>query len=78
MGLFNVRISKTAEAEFLKIPFPLRRQINQALFKLKDVPLPPGAEAVEPPIYRLLVHGWFVVYEMDAAARIVTVFRIYR
>lgn len=77
MGSFKITLGRSAEEELRRSPFPFRRQIVQRINKLKSNPCPVEAQAMEAGIYRLNVHGWFVVYEVDQAAGTVTIFRIY-
>ena len=77
MGSFRIVVRRSAEAELHAVPFPLRRQINQCLMRLKEEPRPADAELVsEEEKYRLRVHGWRVLYEIDDARRLVTVWAV--
>jgi|GEM_PF-2887732 len=78
MDSYKIRLVRDAEEELRAVPFPFRRQLNQALFKLKGAPRPPNAQNIETDIYRLPVHGWFLVYEIDEAAGTVTLYRVHR
>jgi hypothetical protein len=78
MALFKVRLIQAAEAEFLAVPFPIRRQINQEIHKLKDNPTPEDCEILDPPTFQLPVHGWFLLYEVDDERRVVSILRIFR
>lgn len=78
MASFNVIIQPSAEHELRECPFPFRRQVVQAIYKLKNNPRPAAAEAIESDRFRLDVHGWFVTYELDDVAAVITVFRIYK
>jgi len=73
---YRVVIRKEAEAEFLAIPFPFRRQINQRIFKLKDDPRPPESipdEQAEQ--YRRLDYsGWQILYSIDDEKGEITIF----
>jgi mRNA-degrading endonuclease RelE of RelBE toxin-antitoxin system len=77
MDSYKIRLTREAEAEFRAAPFPFRRQLNQAIFKLKDAPRPPQAELIEADASRLCVHGWFLLYELDDESRTVTLYRVY-
>ena len=78
MASFSVIIQSSAEAELRQCPFPFRRQIVQAIYKLKNNPRPATAEAIESARYRLPVPGWVLVYEIEDDAATVTIFRVYR
>ena len=73
MAKFSVLIGEAAKQEFLAIPFPYRRQVNQRIFRLKADPwegaeLVPGSTA-----HRIDVAGWRVLYEIDDSAQTITV-----
>lgn len=76
MDSYRVIVQSSAEQELRRSPFPFRRQIVQAIHKLKRDPRPPGCENIHSDFYRLAVHGWRVVYGADDAARTLTVYRI--
>jgi mRNA-degrading endonuclease RelE of RelBE toxin-antitoxin system len=78
MDSYKIRLARGAEEELRAAPFPFRRQLNQAVFKLKEAPRPPHAELIEADAYRLSVHGWFLLYEVDDDSRTVTLFRVYQ
>lgn len=74
MAKYRIEIRERAEADFLAIPFPFRRQVNQRLHKLKADPRSEGAEAVgESERYRLDVAGWRILYEVDDAETVVRI-----
>lgn len=77
MASFSVVIRKSAVDELLAVPFPFRRQINARIFKLKATPRPVGAElVVEDERYRLQVAAWWLLYEIDDAAELITIVSI--
>jgi mRNA-degrading endonuclease RelE of RelBE toxin-antitoxin system len=79
MASYSVRIVTSAEAEFLAVPFPFRRQINQRIHSLKNNPHPVWAQPDAPPGYFTIhVHGWRVQYSVDEDALTVTIRRIAR
>jgi mRNA-degrading endonuclease RelE of RelBE toxin-antitoxin system len=65
MARYRVVIRKDAEAEFLAIPFPHRRQLNQLIFKLMDTPRLAGSTLIDEGTYRIEAHGWVLTYEVD-------------
>ena len=73
MGSYRIAILETAVAELKATPFPFRRQINQRIMTLKVKPFPAGFELVTEDRYRLGVAGWWVLYEVDSGADLVTV-----
>ena len=74
MDSFKVAVLPSAEKEFLAVPFPFRRQINQRIVGLKHDPRPADRERLsEAEKYRLFVHGWFILYEIDDQSRLVTI-----
>jgi mRNA-degrading endonuclease RelE of RelBE toxin-antitoxin system len=85
MGSFSVRLTRDAEAELRAAPFPVRRQLNQRLFKLKNHPLPPPGDddwrsvpGGERPRFRLMAYGWKILYEFEEGEGLVTVVAILR
>ena len=74
MASYSVVIDERAVEELHATPFPFRRQINQRILKLKKNPRPDGCELLtEPERYRLLVSGWWILYEIDDEAAAVTI-----
>ena len=74
MARYSVLIAEDAKSEFLTIPFPFRRQINQRINKLKVDPRLEGAEAIAgSDRFRLEVAGWRILYEVDEGARLITI-----
>lgn len=78
MALFEILISESAEDDFLQVPFPFRRQINQRIQKLKADPFPRGREAGELGFFALEVFGWRILYGVDEPAGRVIIYRISR
>lgn len=77
MGSFKIFVLPSAEQEFLAAPFPFRRQINQRIARLKNDPRPPDCERLsEAEKYRLAVHGWFILYEIDDKKLLVTIWAV--
>lgn len=77
MGSFKIAVLPSAEREFRAVPFPFRRQINQRVVRLKDDPRPPDCEHLsEAERYRINVHGWFLLYEMDDQNLLVTIWAV--
>lgn len=79
MASFDLRIKRSAEAEFLDVPFPFRRQLNQRLRRLKSNPYPTGCRRQDELGFCVLeVHGWRVIYTVNNETRTVTIERITR
>ena len=77
MRSFKIVVESAAEKEFRAVPFPFRRQINQRIMSLKEEPRPADAELLsEEEKYRLRVHCWRVLYEIDDARQLVTVWAV--
>ncbi len=77
MGSFKIAVLPSADKEFRTVPFPYRRQINQRIVRLKQDPRPPDCERLsEAERYRLFVHGWFILYEIDDQSRLVTIWAV--
>ena len=72
MATYSVVIREEAKADFLGIPFPFRRQLNELIFKLMAEPRPKGSVLIDGDTYRLAAHGWAVLYEIDDGANRIT------
>ena len=73
MATFRVVIETRAETEFLTIPFPFRRQLNQVLFKLMSDPRPSASELIDEGSFRLRAYGWVVLYAVDDDRALITI-----
>jgi hypothetical protein len=69
MATFSVEILPEAEAEFLTVPFPFRRQLNQLVFKLMANPKLQGSELLDEGSYRMTSNGLTILYEVDEQRR---------
>ena len=78
MASFKIAVQPAAERELREAPFPFRRQLVQAIHKLKIAPRPPDCERIDAEFYRLPVHGWRLVYGVDDDAQTVTIYRVTR
>ena len=77
MGSFRVHVVPSAEPELAAVPFPFRRQVNQRLVRLKQNPRPVDAQVIgDGEDYRLVVHGWIVLYEVAEEEALVTILAI--
>jgi len=78
MASYSVVFGPSAEDELRAVPFPFRRQIVHAIYRLKENPRPERSETIDAQIRRLPVHGWRLVYEVDDEERRVTIYRVTR
>jgi hypothetical protein len=76
MASYRIVIEKNAASDLLAVPFPMRRQINQRIFKLKSEPELAASEVLFGSVRWVPVYGWHIVYEVDEAALVVTIFAI--
>lgn len=76
MASFNIRFGASAEEELRGVPFPFRRQIIQAIHKLKQTPVPDFCELQTEGLWSLPVYGYQIVYELEADT--ITIVRIGR
>ena len=73
MATYKLVIERRAEGEFLAIPFPFRRQLNQLLFKLLDDPRSAGSELIDEGSFRVRACGRVVLYEVDDDRALITI-----
>ena len=79
MASFEVKLARSAERELLAVPFPARRQLNQAILRLRTEPTPEGARPIDGEgAYSWPVHGWRLLYNVDAEARTVRLLAVVR
>lgn len=76
MDSFRIIVQPSAERELRQSPFPFRRQIIQAIHKLKKDPYPEGSEAITDDFFRLTLHGWRIVYGIEEKTLVITIYRI--
>jgi len=76
MASYSVVIKPGAQAEFLTVPFPFRRQINQRIYALKNEPRPAASETVDERTRVLRVEGWRLVYEVDDDRHVISVLAV--
>jgi mRNA-degrading endonuclease RelE of RelBE toxin-antitoxin system len=76
MAVCSVRLLKSAEAELMALPFPLRRQVNHAIVRLKEDPLPEDSEPLGGGRFRLVVHGRRILYRFDEAVSAILIVAI--
>ena len=74
MAKYSVLIGREAKLDFLRVPFPFRRQVNQRVNKMKVDPRLAGAEAIAGSNrFQLDVAGWQILYEVDDASRTICI-----
>ncbi|MBI5202093.1 MAG: hypothetical protein HY925_10945 [Elusimicrobia bacterium] len=79
MDSYRLVFARDAEAEFRRVPFPFRRQLNGRLHLLKREPRPSEAVRIaESESYWLPSGDWIVLYEVDDEQRRLTVFGVVR
>lgn len=76
MASYRIIIRRDAQAEFLAVPFPFRRQINQRIHALKSKPRPDTSQLVFAELRLLRVSGWRVLYAVDDDRMTLTVISI--
>ena len=70
---YEVVIIDAAREEFLSIPLPFRRQVNQRLDKLRPDPRTGAGIAAVSDAFRLDVAGWRILYDVDDDALKITI-----
>lgn len=78
MDSYRIAVTRSAEAELRGVPFPFRRQISAAIFKLKGRPCPEGREEVPdaPGAYRLRVSGWRILYAANPDEMLIVIYAV--
>ena len=77
--LYTVLLRPIVKKIIDKLPQPSRRRILDALFALREYPLPPGSIKLRDEagrFYRIRVGSYRIVYELAHEIRIVTVVRV--
>jgi mRNA interferase RelE/StbE len=75
---YQLDFVSSARREFLALPPGIQRRIDAHLLKLPVDPRPRGTKSLKghAGLYRIRVGEYRVVYEIDDAARVVTVTRV--
>lgn len=75
---YRLDFVSSARREFLALSLDVRRRIDAQLVKLPDEPRPKGSKSLKgyQDLFRIRVGVYRVVYEIDDAARVVTVTRV--
>jgi mRNA interferase RelE/StbE len=80
-GSYRVVFTDSFLQGFRSVPKPFARLIERKLTELESDPRPGWSKRLtgyRPPAWRFRVGGWRVIYEVDDAARAVTVLRVAR
>lgn len=74
----TLRIKLPAEKDIRDLPPASRERIVEAIRSLKDTPFPHGVQKLQGPEhhYRLRVGNHRILYEFDAAAQSITIYRV--
>jgi mRNA interferase RelE/StbE len=74
---YTLRILPRAEKELSALDSKPYESVKKKIYGLRDVPRPPGCRKLaDSPGWRIRVGDYRVVYEIDDAARTVTVLRV--
>lgn len=75
---YRLEFLSSADREFLRLPLSVRRRLDPHLRGLQDDPRPRGAKAMagHKGLFRIRVGDYRILFEIDDAARRVTVTRI--
>lgn len=71
---FSVRIKKSAEKEFTRLPEENKKKVSEAILSLEINPRPNNSKKLrQRPEFRIRVGDYRIIYEIDEKQRIVTV-----
>jgi mRNA interferase RelE/StbE len=74
---YGIRLRQSAEKELKRLGHVEQRRVAAKLLALEENPLPPGVIALQGrPGYRIRIGDYRVLYEVDQAQRIISVFAI--
>ena len=78
--MYQKEISHTAHHQLRKLSATNRQRINNAIEQLSDDPRPPGVKKLKgedgKDIYRIRVGIYRILYRVDDAARLISIYRI--
>lgn len=74
----TLRIKPPAEKDIRDLPAAIRERITHAILALRETPFPHAAQKLRglEHHYRLRVGDYRVLYEFDAAAQSITIYRV--
>jgi mRNA interferase RelE/StbE len=76
---YHIRLSGRAARELRDLSGDIVRRIDRAIIALSDEPRPPGGRKLRgrtPNAYRIRVGDYRVLYQIDDAQQVVTIYRI--
>jgi len=74
---YNVVITRSAEKEITDLPKAIRARARVRLLALRDNPRPSGVRKLKDSnAYRIRLGDYRVVYTIDDALKVVTIFRV--
>jgi mRNA interferase RelE/StbE len=76
--LYRLTIKRTAERDLRQLPSSLFLRVNQHILSLRQEPRPPGVRKLQGAEigWRLRVGDYRIIYQIDDAARTVTIVRV--
>lgn len=74
----TIRIKAIAEKDIRSLPPPIRERLTQTILSLRETPFPLGSQKLRgmDRHYRLRIGDYRILYEFDAAAGSVTIYRV--
>lgn len=77
MAVYEIRIKKDAEKDFLALPRADLQKVTKKIQKLSDTPRPPGCEKLKGEEgYRIRQGNYRIVYLINDSERLVTVIKV--
>lgn len=75
---YRLDFVSSAQREFLRLPFPVRKRLEPHVNGLEENPRPHGVKAMtgHKGLFRIRVGDYRILYEIDDTARVVTVTRV--
>jgi mRNA interferase RelE/StbE len=75
---YRLEFVSSAQREFLRLPLSVRKRLEPHVNGLEENPRPHGVKAMagHKGLFRIRVGDYRILYEIDDAARIVTVTRV--
>jgi mRNA interferase RelE/StbE len=75
--MYKIILEKRASGALQQLPAPYLQRVRLAIKALANDPRPPGIRRlVDDPGYRLRVGDYRILYDIDDAAQVVTIYRI--
>lgn len=75
---YRLEFVSSAQREFLRLPFAVRKRLEPHVNGLEENPRPHGVKAMagHKGLFRIRVGDYRILYEIDDTARVVTVTRV--